>query len=141
MNVDLDKLAQEVADAIAPPYWAEERRTDMPAREVRKLPIEDQYVRVHHRRGPDDQTYVVRTHEDGSKYITAATFREVTTAAYPHVFAAVVEALRARAEGEAAETRARRFLPRMANGEPFPDMSEPARTARWLARIAQEGKA
>lgn len=130
MNVDLDKLAQEVADAIAPPYWADERRTDMPAREVRKLPIEDQYVRVHHRRGPDDQTYVVRTHEDGSRYITAATFREVTTAAYPHVFAAVVEALRVRAEGEVAYDNL---------GAPATPRARLAHAAaRWLARIARE---
>ena len=61
-------------------------------------------------------------------------YRGIVRAALPHI----IDALAEQAEGEASATLARRFLPRMANGEMFPDMSEPARAARWLRAKAEE---
>lgn len=75
-----EELAQRLADRIEPPYFSNDRRTDLRHAELKKLPWEERFVDVLHRKGPDDQPYLTFTAGDGYPSFRAATFLEIAKA-------------------------------------------------------------
>ncbi len=74
-----EELAQKLADYFHPPRYEKRRRTDLKPKELRQLPVEEQYEEIYIRRGPDSQTYQVRYLEDGPS-IGALTYLEIAKA-------------------------------------------------------------